>query len=432
MGIKTTTAGGRTLKLLGIGARTLGRSLLRNLPGGHATERSLRYWTDTGADMVKTLGELRGAAMKLGQLASQYSDVLPPALAQQLKLLQRAAVPLSFAEIEPLLQQQWSTTQRRAISHIEPMAMAMAAASIGQVHRATLKDGTAIVIKVRYPGVREAVDADLSQLRRLISASKLLPVNDAAMDRVMTEVRDRFREETDYAAELTHLKHLRSAGQTAGIVYPTPYPKLCTDGLLVMSEEPGATLDTAATWPAEMRNTLGTTLCQWIAHGMFEAHAVHADPHAGNFAFRDDGRVVIYDMGCVKNVPVPVVQQVRLLLAAAIRSDWQGLHTAMIALRGVPADRPLAEVQALYQDFTVLIIHRLLAAPTFDFGEPGFIEEVRKAGRKHLLQSFKFQPVTDLIFVMRALSGLYWLLRSLKAVVPVQGVLAARGLASLA
>ncbi len=426
MAIKHTTASARTLKLLGVGARTLGRSLLKKLPVGDSSERAQRYWTDVGADWVKTLGELRGAAMKLGQLASQYSDVLPPALAQQLKRLQRAAVAFPYSAIEPLMQQQWSPAQRRAIGHIEPVAMA--AASIGQVHRAKLQDGTAIVIKLRYPGVREAVDADLTQLRRLISASKLLPVDDQAMDRLMAEVRERFREETDYAAELAHLQYLRSAGQITGIVYPTPYPKLCTDGLLVMSEEPGATLDTAATWPADTRNALATTLCQWIAHGMFKAHAVHADPHAGNFAFRDDGRVVIYDMGCVKNVPAPVVQQVRLLLAAAISSDWQGLHTAMIALGGVPANRPLAEVLALYQDFTKLIIHRLLATPTFDFADPSFIEEVRKAGRKHLLQSFKFQPVTDLIFVMRALGGLYWLLRSLKAVVPVQSVLAAHGL----
>ena len=191
MAIKNTTTGGRTLKLLGVGARTLGRSLIKNLPvGGDKAERSLRYWTDVGTDMVKTLGELRGAAMKLGQLASQYSDVLPPALAQQLKLLQRTATPLPFAEIEPLLQQQWSAAQRKAVIQIEPVAMA--AASIGQVHRATLKDGSAVVVKVRYPGVREAVDADLTQLRRLISASKLLPIDDAAMDRLMAEVRERF------------------------------------------------------------------------------------------------------------------------------------------------------------------------------------------------------------------------------------------------
>lgn len=433
MAIKNTTTGGRTLKLLGVGARTLGRSLIKNLPvGGDKAERSLRYWTDVGTDMVKTLGELRGAAMKLGQLASQYSDVLPPALAQQLKLLQRTATPLPFDEIEPLLKAQWTPAQRKAIPHFEPAAMA--AASIGQVHRATLKTGEAVVVKVRYPGVREAVDADLSQLRRLITASKLLPLDDAAMDRLMAEVRERFREETDYAAELLHLQHLREHGQVSHIVYATPYPKLCTDGILVLSEERGETLETATEWPAALRNALALTLCEWIAHGMFVARAVHADPHPGNFAFRAEGdestvgSVVVYDMGCVKNVPENVVDQVRLLLCAAIAHDWQGLHSALIALRGVKPELPLSEVQELYADFTRTTIDCLLAEETFDFSTPGFIEDIRKVARKHLLLSFKFQPVSDLIFVMRALSGLYWMLRSLRAEVPVAALMAAHGI----
>lgn len=239
--------------------------------------------------------------MKLGQLASQYSDVLPPALAEQLKLLQREAKPLPYEEIEPLLAAQWTPAQRRKVAHIEPVALA--AASIGQVHRARLKDGSAVVVKLRYPGVREAVDADLSQLRRLISASKLLPIDDEAMDRVMVEVRERFREETDYAAELANLNHLRAQTQVPGIVYAKPYPGLCTDGVLVLSEEPGKSLEVAEQWPEHQRRAIALTISRWIMHSLFETRAVHADPHPGNFAFREDGSVVVYDMGCVKNVP---------------------------------------------------------------------------------------------------------------------------------
>lgn len=431
MAIKNTTTGSRTLKLMGVGARTLGRSILKNLPvGGDKAERTVRYWTDVGSDMVKTLGDLRGAAMKLGQLASQYSDVLPPALAQQLKLLQRSVTPLPFAEIEPLLHAQWSAKQRKAITHIEPVAMA--AASIGQVHRATLADGVRVVVKVRYPGVREAVDADLSQLRRLITASKLLPVDDAAMDRLMAEVRERFKEETDYAAELAHLQHLRAEAALPHIVYATPHPALCTDGILVLSEEPGESLDVAATWSPELRNAIGQTLCEWIAHSFFTARAVHADPHPGNFAVRADGRVVVYDMGCVKRVPLPVVDSVRALLHAAIAEDWQGLHEALIALGGVSPTASLDKVQPLYADFTHLTITRLLAVEAFDFADASFIEDLRAAGRRHLLHALKFHPVSDLIFVMRALSGHYWILRSLKAQLPIRALLAAHGVAPAA
>lgn len=426
MTIKDRSPGGRALKLLGVGARTLGRSLVRRMPvGGDATERSLRYWTEVGADWARTLGELRGAAMKLGQLASQYSDVLPPALAEQLKRLQREVQPLPFAEIEPLLAAQWTAAQRRQLVHIEPQALA--AASIGQVHRARLRDGRAVVLKVRYPGVREAVDADLTQLRRLIAASKLLPLDDAAMDRLMAEVRARFREETDYGAELAHLEHLRLVGQLPGIVYATPEPALCTEGILVLSEESGASLDEAAEWSPALRQGFGALFGRWIIHSIFVARAVHADPHPGNFAFRDDGSVVVYDMGCVKNLPEPVVQTVRRLLNAALARDWPGLHAALIALGGIRPEVPLETVQAIYEDFTRLGIGRLVEHEEFDFGDPAFIDDLRLAARRHLLSALKFQPVPDLVFVLRALSGLYWLLRRLRARVPVAGLLAEQG-----
>ena len=428
MGIKTVTPGGRTLKLLGVGVRTRGRSRSQRLPaGGESPERTLRYWTDVGADWVKTLGELRGAAMKLGQLASQYSDVLPPALAEQLKLLQREVKPLPFSDVEPLLAAQWTPAQRRKIAHIEPIALA--AASIGQVHRAQLKDGSAVVVKLRYPGVREAVDADLSQLRRLISASKLLPIDDEAMDRVMAEVRERFREETDYAAELAHLNHLRAQAPVPGIVYAKPYPGLCTDGLLVLSEEPGESLEVAEGWPEAQRQAVGLTLSRWIMHSLFETRAVHADPHPGNFAFRDDGSVVVYDMGCVKNVPESIVTEVRRLVQAAVDHDWASLHAALIAMKGVKPDVELSAVQELYEDFTRTTMDKLLEQPDFDFGDREFMSDLHRAGRKHLLASFKFQPVSDLIFVMRALSGLYWILRRLQVEVPVTEILETHGIA---
>lgn len=407
--------------------RTLGRSLIKRLPaGGDSAERTLRYWTDVGADWVKTLGELRGAAMKLGQLASQYSDVLPPALAEQLKLLQREAKPLPFEEVEPLLAAQWTPAQRRKLAHIEPVALA--AASIGQVHRARLKDGSAVVVKLRYPGVREAVDADLSQLRRLISASKLLPLDDEAMDRVMVEVRERFREETDYAAELAHLNHLRALPQVQGIVYAKPFPSLCTDGVLVLSEELGESLDVAAEWPEDLRRAVALTMSRWIMHSLFETRTVHADPHPGNFAFRDDGSVVVYDMGCVKNVPESIVLEVRRLVQAAIDHDWASLHAALIAMKGIKPDIELAEVQELYEDFTRTTMDKLLEQPDFDFGDREFMNDLHRVGRKHLLMSFKFQPVSDLIFVMRALSGLYWILRRLRVEIPVTEILATHGL----
>lgn len=411
----------RTARLLGAGARTLGRSLLKQLPGGDRAQRKVDYWTAVGRDWAQTLGELRGAAMKLGQLASQYADVLPPQLAEQLRRLQNAAEPIAFEDFQRALALQWSAAQFAQIESIERQALA--AASIGQVHRARHVDGRTLVIKLRYPGVGDAVDADLKQLRRLIGASKLLPLDGPAMDRLMEEVRQRFRDETDYVAELRYLQLLRHRAALEGIVYPTPLPELCTAGVIVCGEERGAGLEQARTWSQMRRDRIGAHLASWLVHQLFESHAVHADPHPGNFAFRDNDDVVVYDFGCVKQVPEHVVGKVRQLLAAAAARDWAGVHETLERLGGLAGDVPLAEVELLYRDLHRLIIQPLAVADGFDFSDPSFIDRLRACARSHVGLTFRFKPVTDLIFVIRALSGHYWLLRALGARVDLRSIL---------
>lgn len=386
---------------------------MAKLPLGEETKRKAQYWTDVGVDLVDTLGDLRGAAMKLGQLASQYADVLPPQLAEQLRKLQRSVEPLPFERIEPILHAAWTPAQRSRLEHLETRAMA--AASIGQVHRARLQGGREVVVKVRYPGVAEAVDADVRQLKRLIGLSKLLPVDDAALDRLMLEVRDRFREETDYAAELRNLLLVRERVASAGIVYPQPFVELCTEGVLVMSHEPGEPLEVAREWSQAQRDQLGEVLNRWALEGYFLGRAVHADPHPGNFAFRPDGQVVVYDFGCVQQVSESVVAGARTLLIAAENEDWKGVHEALIALDGVDAELPLASAAAAYADLKRTILDPLLSGEFFDFADPEYVENIRAVLKRHIRLSLSFKPVPGMTFVVRAASGLYWLQRSLSA-----------------
>lgn len=420
MAIKSKNPTRRTIKLLGAGVRTLGRSVLNRLPLGNEIERSARHWEQVGKDWVNTLGELRGAAMKMGQLASQYADVLPPALAEQLRKLQRSAEPLPYAQIKAVLDAAWTPAQWAQVAEINPVALA--AASIGQVHRGVLRDGTPVVVKVRYPGVREAVDADLVQLRRLLVASRLLPIDPASIDLLLREVRQRLRDETDYVTELHYLETLRAACAVEGVRYPTPRPELCADSVLVMSEETGESLETAATWKVAVRDHLGAILGRWLCHSFFTGRAVHADPHPGNFAFREDGTVVVYDMGCVKRVPETVVARVRELLIHARNHDWPALHATLVALEGVRPDVKVEDVEAVYREVVALTLDRICTAERFDFSDPAFIDDLRAAGRRHLAAAFKFQPVSELAFVMRAVSGLYWMLRTLRARVAVRAL----------
>src|SRR5699024_8101735 len=188
----------RQRKMLGACVRSLSRSVLHTVPGYDRARR----WQTTGQDWFDTLGKLKGAAMKMGQIASQYQDFLPPEVGEQLARLQRDAEPWAFERLEPVLKAHWNEEQFAAVEHIETEAMA--AASIGQVHRARLTDGTRVAIKIRYPGVADAVDADIANLARLFKLARFIPARGTDIDAVMGELRERFIEETDYRQELAH------------------------------------------------------------------------------------------------------------------------------------------------------------------------------------------------------------------------------------
>ncbi len=400
----------RGRRLLWTGARTLGRSMLRVLPGVSAESQ----WRKIGEDWFATLGDLKGAAMKLGQIASQYRDVLPPALAEQLSKLQRQAEPLPFAQIRPLLDAQWSAEQWKLVASIEEMALA--SASIGQVHRARLADGRPVVIKVRYPGVSEAVDVDLDNLARLIRMAGKLPVDRAGLKALMQEIRERFVEETDYANERRNLEaFLREPLE--GIRYPEPVPALCTDAVLVMTEIQADDSEAAKHYPQATRDLIGNRLTQWVVHQLYVSGRLHADPHPGNFGFTPKGEIVVYDFGCVKTIQPETQVAMRAVLSASVAKDWPALHKALQALGVVhmPYSKHPVIFGRIYAEHCEAILDPILKHKHFDFGDASILEDGRRAAQRAIPHWPKFRVAAEMAFVTRALSGLYWLQRSLKS-----------------
>lgn len=414
----------RTVRLLGLGTRTLGRAILGHLPGGTEMERRTQQWAKAGEDWAETLEKMRGAAMKLGQMASQYSDLLPVEFRDKLTRLQKDVEPVPFTEIVKCLDQEWSARQHRQIKEIDPVAIA--AASIGQVHRARLADGQSVVIKIRYPGIGETIDADLDQIRRILGLSRLLRMDRTSINQLLSELQARFREETDYRRELENLLLLRRDCATHGIVYPVPYPELCTPGILVMSEESGEPLDSACHWPQRLRDKLGTCLLTWLSHSVFIARATHADPHPGNFAFRRNGDIVIYDFGCVKRVPQDISVALSQVLASARVEDWEALHQILIRLGGIAEQAPGAvQLASLYAEISERVLKPVFSGNRFDFSEASYFADIRSSLGRHLDQTIHFKPISDLVFVTRALNGIYWILRELECRVAVGQVIQA-------
>lgn len=413
---------GRSRRLLWAGARTVGRSLGASVRAWRDPEARNRFWAATGEDWFAMLSEMKGAAMKLGQLASQYDDLLPRELADALRRLQRTAPPRPLADLEAVMAEAWTPAQRARLVAIEEPAAA--AASIGQVHRARLDDGRLVALKLRYPEVRAAIDEDVAALGRLFRMARIAPVDGRALDAVLAEIRARFVEETDYRHERASLERLRAGCPHPFIRMPEPVPDLCTESTLVTTWEAADDLETARGWSQAERDRLGDHLARWVVAQVFDIGFVHADPHPGNFGFHRDGTITVYDFGCAVAVRAEARRHMAAGLAAGLEGDWAGVHRVLQAVGAIPAGRALGDAdEALFRDVHAAVTAPLLAAPTFDFGDGAIIDAARAVGRRHFRSAFSYRPVPELVFVSRTLSGMYWLERSLGARVRMRALL---------
>lgn len=402
----------RKRKLLAAGARSLSRGVLHTVPG---YDRA-RGWQKTGQDWFDTLGDLKGAAMKMGQIASQYRDLLPPEVAEQLAGLQRNAEPWSFERLSPVLDAHWSPEQLDRIEFVDPRAMA--AASIGQVHRGRLNDGTDVAIKIRYPGVADAVDSDIANLARLFKMAQFIPARGQDIDAVMSELRGRFIEETDYRQELKNLETLRAL-ELPGYVLPEPVAPLCNEAVLVTTLVESEPIGMAG---AEIGQTVSEAIClQVFTHGI-----IHADPHPGNFGITPDGRIALYDFGCIKRFSQPTRDAMRAVIAAGLESDWQEMHRAMERLGVVPQGQWPAHATVyteIYSRQTRVVLDRLQDQPVYTFTDDGLLESIRHEVTHSLKHWRNFNAAPELVFLLRTLSGLYWVLRGVDAQATIYALL---------
>ncbi len=402
----------RRRKLLGVGARSLGRGVLHTLPG---YDRA-RSWQKTGQDWFDTLGNLKGAAMKLGQIASQYRDFLPEQVVEQLARLQRDAEPWDFERLAPVLEAHWSEAQYAEVAHIEPQALA--AASIGQVHRARLTDGAQVVVKIRYPGVADAVDADIANLARLFKFSRFIPARGKDIDAVMSELRDRFIEETDYRQELANLHAMRTL-ELPGYVLPEPVDRLCDDAVLVTTLLESAPIQTAPP-------TIGQTVTQAVCLQVFTHGLLHADPHPGNFGITENGNIALYDFGCIKRLDLATRRAMRDIVAAGLVEDWAGIHEGLERLGVVPPNQWQAHGElyaGIYARHTRAVLEPLRAQPNYRFANDGYIDGIRRETAASLRHWRRFNAAPELVFLMRTLSGLYWILRNMGAQATIYALL---------
>lgn len=297
-----------------------------------AGERFLGLRTDKTAhaeDLRQILGGLKGPLMKVAQFLSTVPDALPEEYAAQLATLQSNAPPMG-----------WPFVRRRMQSELGPSwegkfktfgREAAAAASLGQVHRATLHDGREVACKLQYPDMASVVEADLKQLRL---AMQLYRRMDSALDNeeVFHELRDRLREELDYEREAAQqrLYHIMLEG-VPGVAVPVPVESHSTKRLLTMSwlEGTGILKWLESNPPLEQRNAAAQALFRAWYVPFYRYGVIHGDPHLGNYQVNParDG-INLLDFGTIRVFPPPFVGAVILLYEAVRDGDDDKAHAA--------------------------------------------------------------------------------------------------------
>lgn len=385
--------------------------------GGPASAREARRrqtLARNAARIVETLGELKGAAMKVGQMLSLHEGLLPREVTEALRALQREAPRIPFEvvafELDAALPD-W----RRLLRRLEPEAFA--AASIGQVHRGVLHDGRAVAVKVQYPLIDRILEADLDNLKLLLETLFAL-VSEADFEPIWLEVRDRLREEVDYEREAATLEQARRlyAGDPA-IVIPELVREASSRRVLTTVYEDGLGPDAACSPSVDpaLRDRWGQVLFEFVFSGLFEHRSLHADPNLSNFAFRADGRVVVYDWGCVKQVPAEVAAGYARLAGAALAGDVEAVPGILCDL-GVCKDEGEAIDAAVVAPYAELFAGVFRAAPPYRFGEDeGFYPRLVELAWSNAGQVSALQIPHDVVFIDRALAGLFGNLIRLRA-----------------
>lgn len=416
--------GRRMLKLAGMTASLASRyagnklaSAVRNEEQREAARARLNQ--QAGDHLADTLGELKGAVMKLGQFASQVSDLLPDDIASALSRLQQQAPPMDFALIREQIELELDAPVARLFAHLEEKPYA--AASIGQVHRAHLLDGREVVVKVQYPGIADSCDSDLRQLKRALRMGRLVQVDKQVLDAMFGEIRDRLYEELDYCREAESLRAFQHwFADEPRVRLPAVIDSHSSRAVLTMEYLPGYALEQA---PPEQRAALGRTLVDMMARSLFEYHAVHADPNPGNFAVDPQGRLIIYDFGCVKHLPEGTIRAYRELIVAALACDWQAVDQALLELGArVPGSAPLPDT--FYADWRPIVLKPLLAQNGFDFGQSRIHKAVMAKSPEVLKLTRQLQPPSQTVFVDRMINGHYWTLVKLGEVVDLRAAVA--------
>ena len=375
--------------------------------------------------MVQQLSQMRGAAMKLGQILSMDAgDLIPPELAKILGALRADASAMPKAQVEQVLIKSWGKDWVKRVKSFD--FVPLASASIGQVHLATTKKGGSIAIKLQYPGVRQSIDSDVDNVASLLRFSGLVP---STMDLkpFLKDAKKQLHHEANYLREGAFLQRFHDGLATdASFLVPEWYEDLSAPDLLAMSYLDGVAIEGLISAPQEERNDVVRALFRLFLRELFEFRMVQTDPNFANYRYAPKTKqIVLLDFGAVQEYSLATVAQFKKLMKAALSGDDVKMRAAAQALGYFEEGTATHHKDMVMAMFDIAFEAQCFEGE-YDFGQSGMAARLNPLGFELMKdRSFWQVPPTSVLLLQRKAAGLFLLAVKLRAKVNINALVKA-------
>lgn len=403
----------------GVAGNMLAEGAKQWVKGERPAMKDLLLTPSNAKRVAEQLAQLRGAAMKVGQLLSMDAgDLLPKELSDILARLRAEAKPMPLSQLSKVLEQQWGKgwhTQFKQFS-FQPVA----AASIGQVHSAYTKDGRHLALKIQYPHIKESIDSDVDNVATLLRFSGLIPKT-VDLKPLLSEAKRQLHDEADYAREASWLlKYHQLLSDAPHFQLPDVHEEYSTEQVLAMSFVEGVPIESLCDASQADRNRVMSLLMDLLFKEIFVFRLIQTDPNFANYQYNTTTKqLILLDFGATRVYPKKIAEGYRQLMQGAIEQD----RTAMLAAAEqigffqavIKADQREAVIDIFQQACEPLVQQGL-----YDFGQSDLASRIRDVGmRLSLEKDYWHTPPADALFLHRKLGGLYLLAAKLRAQVDV-------------
>lgn len=368
------------------------------------------------------LAQLRGAAMKVGQLMSMDAgELLPPELTEILSRLRADAKPMPLSQLAAVLEENWGKGWNLKFKQFsfEPVA----AASIGQVHSAYTKDDRHLALKIQYPGIKNSIDSDVDNVASLLRVSGLIPKS-IDVKPLLEEAKRQLHTEADYVKEAGWLLQYHSLlKDEQDFILPQVHADFSTENVLAMSFVEGVPVESLVDAPQQDRDRVATLLLRLLFREIFEFRLIQTDPNFANYQYANEtGQLILLDFGATRVYPENVAEAYRQLMQGAIENNRSSMIQAAESIGFFQEDIKDSQREAVINLF-IQACEPLQYEGAYDFGKTNLASRIRDAGMHLSMEKdYWHTPPADALFLHRKLGGLYLLAAKLRARVDVRAL----------